>query len=86
MQDREGVLSIPVSALSEAQGVFYAYVQLDEEDEFERRELRIGASDGIRVEVLSGLEEGDIVVTQGVSQLRMAGAAGVIPEAHNHSH
>lgn len=86
MQDREGVLSIPVSALSEAQGVFYAYVQLDEEDEFERRELRIGASDGIRVEVLSGLSEGDIVVTQGVSQLRMAGAAGVIPEAHNHSH
>lgn len=86
MQPRQGVLTLPISALSEAQGVFYAYAQLDEADEYERRELRLGASDGIRVEVLSGLSEGDIVVTQGVSQLRMAGAAGVIPEAHNHSH
>ncbi len=87
MQQRQQVLSIPVSALSESQGVFYAYVQHeDEEDEFERRELRLGASDGIRVEVLNGLSEGDNVVISGVSQLRMAGAAGVIPEAHNHSH
>ena len=86
MQERQQVLTIPISALSEAQGVFYAYVQLDEEDEFERRELRLGASDGIRVEVLSGLSEGDVVVTQGVIQVKMAGAAGVIPEAHNHSH
>lgn len=87
MQPRQLVLSIPLMALSESQGVFYAYVQHeDEEDEFERREIRLGASDGIRTEVLSGLAEGEKVVISGVSQLRMAGAAGVIPEAHNHSH
>ena len=87
MQNRENVLTIPVSALSEAQGVFYAYIQHDDdEDHFERRELRIGSSDGLRVEVLSGLSEGEKVVIKGVSQVKMAGATGVIPDAHNHSH
>ena len=87
MQSRENVLTIPVSALTEAQGVFYAYIQHpDEEDDFERRELRLGASDGIRVEVLSGIAEGEKVVVNGVSQVKMAGATGVIPDAHNHSH
>lgn len=87
MQDRSDVLTIPVSALTEAQGVFYAYIQHpDEEDDYERREIRLGASDGIRVEVLSGLSEGDKVVVNGVSQVKMAGATGVIPDAHNHSH
>lgn len=87
MQNRENVLSIPVSALSEAQGVYYAYIQHDDDDDhFERRELRIGASDGLRVEVLSGLSVGDKVVVKGVSQVKMAGATGVIPDAHNHSH
>ena len=87
MQNRENVLTIPVSALSEAQGVFYAYIQHeDDDDHFERRELRIGSSDGLRVEVLSGLSEGEKVVIKGVSQVKMAGATGVIPDAHNHSH
>lgn len=87
MQNRENVLTIPVSALSEAQGVFYAYIQHDDDDDhFERRELRIGSSDGLRVEVLSGLAEGEKVVIKGVSQVKMAGATGVIPDAHNHSH
>ena len=87
MHSRDNVLTIPVSALSEAQGVFYAYIKhADEDDCYERRELRIGASDGRRVEVLSGLSEGDNVVVSGVSQVKMAGATGAIPDAHNHSH
>ena len=87
MQSRDNVLTIPVSALSEAQGVFYAYIQhADEDDDFERREVRLGASDGIRIEVLNGIAEGEKVVVNGVSQIKMAGAAGVIPDAHNHSH
>lgn len=87
MHNRDNVLTIPVSALSESQGVYYAFIKhSDEDDCYERRELRIGASDGRRVEVLSGLSEGDNVVVKGVSQVKMAGAAGVIPDAHNHSH
>ena len=87
MSKRENVITIPIAALTEAQGIYYAYIQHeDEEDDFERKELRIGASDGIRVEVLSGLQEGDKVVVNGVSQVKMAGASGAIPDAHNHSH
>ena len=87
MHNRDNVLTIPVSALSESQGVYYAFIKHPGEDDcYERRELRIGASDGRRVEVLSGLLEGDNVVVKGVSQVKMAGAAGVIPDAHNHSH
>ena len=71
MQNRENVLTIPVSALSEAQGVFYAYIQHDDDDDhFESRELRIGSSDGLRVEVLSGLAEGEKVVIKGVRMER----------------
>ena len=87
MHNRDNVLTIPVSALSESQGVYYAFIKHSGEDDcYERRELRIGASDGRRVEVLSGLSEGDNVVVKGVSQVKMAGAAGIIPDAHNHSH
>lgn len=87
MQNRENVLTISVEALTEAQGVYYAYVQHeDEDDHYERRELRLGASDGRRVEILSGISAGEKVVVSGVSQVKMAGATGVIPDAHNHSH
>lgn len=87
MQNRENVLTISVEALTEAQGVYYAYIQHeDEDDHYERRELRLGASDGRRVEILSGISAGERVVVSGVSQVKMAGATGVIPDAHNHSH
>ena len=86
MQNRENVLTISVEALTEAQGVYYAYIQHeDEDDHYERRELRLGASDGRRVEILSGISAGEKVVVSGVSQVKMAGATGVIPDAHNHS-
>lgn len=87
LKERPSVLTIPLSALSEAQGVFYAFVQhADDTEDYEKRELRLGASDGIRIEVLSGLSEGEKVVVSGVMQIKMAGATGVIPEAHSHSH
>ena len=87
MTTRDNVLTIPLSALTEASGVYYAYIQhADEDEDFERRELRLGASDGIRIEVINGLEEGEKVVVKGVSQVKMAGASGEIPDAHNHGH
>ena len=44
-------LVIPVSALMEEQGNFYVYVQLGGES-FQKREIKIGASDGEYVQVL----------------------------------
>lgn len=53
-----GAYVIPVSALIEEQGVFFVFVQTAGES-FVKRELRLGGSDGINVQVLSGLKEGE---------------------------
>ena len=77
-------LVIPKSALMEQQGRLYVFVQLHGEG-FERREVRLGADDGRSVQVLSGLKEGDRVVTKGAYQIKLASASGAIPE-HGHEH
>lgn len=82
---RKNVLSVPTKALTEEQGIFFVYVQLDEEDEFEKREVSIGMSNGIRTEIKEGLRAGEKVVTKGVYQIKLA-SAGAIPEAHSHNH
>ena len=77
-------LVIPVSALMEEQGNFYVYVQLGGES-FQKREIKIGASDGENVQVLSGIEEGERVVTKGAYQIKLSSASGELP-AHGHEH
>ncbi len=77
-------LIIPVSALMEEQGNFYVYVQLGGES-FQKREIKIGASDGENVQVLSGIEEGDRVVTKGAYQIKLSSSSGELP-AHGHEH
>jgi cobalt-zinc-cadmium efflux system membrane fusion protein len=84
LQPFDGAIVIPVSALIEEQGVFYAYVQTAGES-FVKRELKMGGSDGINVQVLAGLNEGERVVTTGAYQIKLATASGAIP-AHGHAH
>ena len=77
-------LVIPVSALVEEQGIFYVYVQTEGES-FQKRELKLGANDGQKVQVLSGLSEGERVVTKGGYQIKLSQASGALP-AHGHEH
>lgn len=77
-------LVIPVSALMEEQGNFYVYVQLGGES-FQKREIKIGASDGDNVQVISGITEGERVVTKGAYQIKLSSASGELP-AHGHEH
>jgi membrane fusion protein, heavy metal efflux system len=77
-------LVVPASALIEEQGIFYAYVQTEGET-FQKRELKIGASDGMRVQVFSGIEAGERVVTKGAYQIKLSNASGAMP-AHGHEH
>ena len=77
-------LVVPESALLEEQGLFYVFVQIDGEH-FQKREVKLGASNGLQVEVLSGLIEGERVVTKGAYQVKLSAAMGQIP-AHSHSH
>lgn len=77
-------LLIPFSALIEEQGIYYAYVQTSGEA-FEKRELKLGANDGFHIQVLSGIEENERVVTQGAYQIKLASMSGKMP-AHGHEH
>lgn len=83
-QERENVLTLPLTALTEEQGVHYIYIQVDKEG-YRKQEVTLGESDGERVEILSGLTKGDKVVTKGAIQVKLASAANAIP-AHNHNH
>ena len=78
------VLSVPHTALTEEQGVYFAYVQLDAEC-YERREVKLGADNGREVQVLSGLHAGERVVMQGAYHVRLASVSKAIP-GHSHEH
>lgn len=80
---REDVISVPESALTEEQGEFFVYVQVDE-DGYEKTRVTLGSRNGEAVEILSGLSGGERLVTEGAYQVKLA-AASVIP-GHSHEH
>ncbi len=80
----ENVLSLPHSALTEEQGSFFVYLQLDEEG-YKKQLVTLGADNGESVQILSGIKAGDRVVTQGAYQVKLASATNAIP-AHSHEH
>jgi RND family efflux transporter MFP subunit len=77
-------LVVPISALIEEQGIFYVYVQIGGES-FQKREVKLGASDGLNLQVLSGIVENERVVTKGGYQIKLSSASGALP-AHGHEH
>jgi RND family efflux transporter MFP subunit len=76
--------TVPVNALLEDYGSYSVIVQLSGES-FERRSVKIGKRNGQNVEILSGLEVGEMVVTEGAYQVKMASMSGSTP-AHGHDH
>jgi len=77
------VMSTPVSAITEEQGLYFVYIKTDDEH-YIKQEVTLGVSDGDRVVILSGLEQGDKVVTDGVYQVKLAATPSAIPEGHVH--
>ncbi len=75
---------IPVNALLEDYGSYSVMVQLSGES-FERRPIKIGKRNGENVEILQGLQVGEVVVTTGAYQVKMASMSGLVP-AHGHEH
>ena len=80
----ENVISLPRTALTEEQGLFFVYLQLDEEG-YKKQEVTLGADNGKNVQILSGVKAGDAVVTSGAYQVKLASASNAIP-AHSHEH
>lgn len=82
---RDGVISVPASALSEQQGAYFVYEKLDDEC-YRKIPVRIGMNNGKDVEIVSGLGEGVEIVSEGVIGVRLAESSGVVPEGHSHNH
>ena len=80
----ENVLSLPRTALTEEQGIYFVYLQLDKEG-YKKQEVTLGADNGKNVQILTGIKPGDRVVTEGAYQVRLASASNAIP-AHSHEH
>lgn len=76
-------MMIPKAAVLDNEGKKIVYVLLSGE-EFERREVKLGDEYGDRVAVLSGLKEGERVVTQGAYQIRLQELRPADAGVHSH--
>ena len=80
MQGVERV-TVPRSALVEEMGSFFVFVQHTPVS-FEKRQVSLGATDGVNVQLLAGLHEGERVVTKGAVSLKLSqGAVALDPHA-----
>jgi membrane fusion protein, heavy metal efflux system len=79
----QNALVVPVSALLEEQGNFYVLVQHSGEA-FEKRRVKLGGDDGMAVQVISGLREGERIVTKGAYTIKLASQTSGVPAHHHH--
>lgn len=77
-------ISIPVSALTDEGGTYYVYIKIDN-NHYKKTRVKIGATDGKRIQIIEGLHAGNNVVTEGVMCVRQAGMSKIIG-GHGHSH
>lgn len=77
-------ISLPHTAVTEEQGSYFVYLQLDDEC-YKKQEVTLGADNGQNIQILSGIAPGNRVVTHGAYQVKLASASNVLP-AHSHEH
>lgn len=83
--ERADVLTIPLSAIVEIQGVKYVFEKVHE-GKYTKHRVTTGGSDGLKVEVIEGLNGGEEIVTDGARVIRMAEISNIAPPAHTHNH
>lgn len=82
--DRQA-LAIPNQGIVEEMGNYFVFVQLTPES-FEKRLVTLGATDGRRTEILSGVKAGERVVTRGASMVRLAQNGAALDPHAGHVH
>ncbi|MCF6269980.1 MAG: efflux RND transporter periplasmic adaptor subunit [Melioribacteraceae bacterium] len=78
-------ISIPESAIVNEDGLHTAYVQTEGEV-FEKRILKTGIINNGYVQIISGLKVGEMVVTVGAYQVRLAALSPESAIGHGHAH
>ena len=79
---KNNVIALPVTAITEEEGLYFAYVE-EGKEHYSKREVKPGSSDGERVEICSGLQPGEKVVTEGAIHVKLASISHSIP-GHKH--
>ena len=82
---RHSVLSVPKDAIVEISGNKCVYSRHGE-GLYEKHVVTLGASDGKRIEVISGLEPDEDIVTEGAQIIRMAETSATAVPGHTHHH
>jgi len=78
-------LTVPNTALLEEQEQFFVMVQVTPEL-FEKRVVQLGATDGIKTEVLGGLDQSERIVSKGAMLVKLAQAAAALDPHSGHVH
>lgn len=78
-------LVVPNSAIVEEMGNHFVFAQLTPEF-FEKREVQLGVTDGMRTEILSGIKAGERIVTKGAVMVKLAQATGTLDAHSGHVH
>ena len=81
--ERPNAITIPLPAITEEQGLHFVYVQEHDED-YVKRQVTLGDSDGLRRVVISGLKPGEKVVAKGAYNVKLASMSTEIPHGHSH--
>lgn len=79
------VIAVPMAAITDRMGQKMVYVKEPGSEHYRRVPVTTGATDGELVEV-SGIEAGALVVTEGVTFVRLAENSGVAVPGHTHNH
>ena len=78
-------ITVPNSSILEEQGIHFVYVQITPEL-FEKREVTVGVSDGIRSEIIDGISRDDRIVTRGAILIKLAQSTGTLDAHSGHVH
>ena len=81
----ENAIVVPRSALVEEMGRFFVFVQ-HTPVMFEKRLVTLGVNDGKYVRIISGVAEGERVVTNGAVSLKLSQGAGALDPHAGHVH
>lgn len=79
------VLTVPNQALVEEMGNYFVFKKVCE-SEYEKTLVTLGVTDGLRTEITSGIQDGDIVVAKGASMVRLAQGSGALDPHAGHVH
>jgi membrane fusion protein, heavy metal efflux system len=81
---KEDAIVVPFTSVIEEHGHYYVFVQTGGES-FLKRQVYLAGNDGKNVEIHSGLQNGDRIVTRGAYQIKLAELSGDLP-IHGHTH